>query len=104
MSRNRLSLTITLILCLMLQGSGLSFASAKGVADCGMDMQQMEMMWIGMQQEGHDHSAMHDKSMPPASMDHATHEQGSVDTDCCDVDNITRSDCISMPDCHSLSR
>lgn len=79
MSKHRYSLSIALVLCLMLQGSGLSFASANGVADCGMDLQQMAMM----------------------SMNDAADELASVEADCCDVDDITRGDCTDMPDCHS---
>ena len=101
MSKRRYSLSITLILCLVLQGSGMSFASANGVADCGMALPQMEMMSMNMQQDGHDHSAMLPGQMPSVSMSDASDEQISVEADCCDVDGITRGDCTDMPDCHS---
>lgn len=101
MSKCRYSLSIALILCLMLQGSGLSFASANGIADCGIDMQQMEMMPMNTQQEGHNHAAMLHGQTPSVSMDDTADEQASAETDCCDVDEITRGDCTDMPDCHS---
>ncbi|MGB4247813.1 MAG: hypothetical protein WBJ75_08860 [Pseudohongiellaceae bacterium] len=93
MSKSRYSLSIVLVLCIVLQGSGLSFASANGVADCGMDMQQMAKMPMNMQQDSHDHSTMHHEQASPTSV--------SDVADCCDVDNITRSDCTDMPDCQS---
>lgn len=93
MSKRRHILSIVLVLCLVLQGSGLSFAAANGVADCGMDMQQMAKMPMNMQQDGHDHSAMrHEQTSPVSASDVA---------DCCDVDDITRGDCTDMPDCDS---
>lgn len=91
MPKRRYSLSIALILCFMLQGSGLSFASANGVADCGMDLQQ----------DGHDHLAMVHGQMPSVSMNDVSDELVSVEADCCDVDGITRGDCTDMPDCHS---
>lgn len=101
MSRHHYSLSIVLVLCLVLQGSGLSFASANGVADCGMDMQQMAMMPMNMQQDGHDHSAMLHGQTPSESMNDAADLLTSIEADCCDVDDITRGDCTDMPDCHS---
>lgn len=101
MSKCRYSLSIALVLCLMLQGSGLSFASAKGLADCEMDMQQMEMMPMDLGQDNHDHAAMMHEQTSSVSMDDTADEQASAETDCCDVDEITRGDCTDMPDCHS---
>ncbi|MDO8272033.1 MAG: hypothetical protein Q7U82_08940 [Gammaproteobacteria bacterium] len=101
MPTQRYSLLIALILCLVLQGSGLSFASANGVADCGMDMQQMKMMPMSMQQGGHDHSTMLHGQTPFVSVDGGTGQSTSAAADCCDADDITRSDCNDMPDCQS---
>ncbi|MES3006846.1 MAG: hypothetical protein V4751_03645 [Pseudomonadota bacterium] len=103
MSKHRYRLSIALVLCLVLQGSGLSFAAANGVADCGMDMQQMAMMPMSMQQDGHDHSAMLHGLTPSVSMNDAPDQLASVEADCCDVDDIRRGDCTDMPDCHSCS-
>lgn len=100
MLRNRFNPSLALVLCLILQGSGLTFAAPKGLADCGMDMQQMSMMSMNLQQDRHDHSAMLHEPMSPTSMDHATQGQGPSDTECCDVDGIARGDCASMLDCH----
>lgn len=101
MLKRRCSLSIVLLLCLVLQGSGLSSASAKGVADCGTDMKQMEMVPMSTQQLSHDHSAMLHGIISSESIKEAADELASVETDCCDVDEITRGDCTDMPDCQS---
>lgn len=100
MPTHRYSLSITLILCLILQGSSLSFAAANGVLDCGMDMQQMDTMQMIMQSSP-DHAAVHHEQTSPMSMEDTSGQLSSNESDCCDVNDATRSDCTDMPDCHS---
>lgn len=95
MSRLHFNLSIALILCLVMQGTSLSFASAIGVADCGMDMRQMIMAPMDMGADEHGHWAMRHAQTPPVPM--------SDTADCCHVDGISRSACTDMPDCHSCS-
>lgn len=101
MSKHRHSLSISLILCLVLQVSGLSFAAANGVSDCGMDMQQMNSLRMIMQQDSQNQVALHHEQTSPMSMEDMSDQLSSHESDCCDVGDATRSDCTDMTDCHS---